>query len=98
VFQVLGRLTWNLIFGAAGSTGAISPRTRQYSPAPAVAATVSLPVTVATGRGQADRPRRPRTCRRGRHSLRLRGHDDLVVVVPAAGEWQARQGHGQDEA
>ena len=30
-FHSVGRLTWKLIFGAAGSTGAIAPITLQYS-------------------------------------------------------------------
>ena len=47
LFQVVGRLSWNLIFGALAATGLMSPKTRQYSPTVAVAATVCVLVTTA---------------------------------------------------
>ena len=47
LFQVVGRLSWNLIFGAVAEAGLISPCTRQYSPTVAEAATVCVLVTAA---------------------------------------------------
>src|SRR5690606_15209768 len=50
-FHEAGRLTWNLIGGALGSTGLMSPSTLQYSPTAATpapaAGTTSVPVTTA---------------------------------------------------
>src|SRR4051812_31285626 len=45
-FQATGRSTWKLIGGAAGSTGAIAPRTWQYS---GVGSWTVVPVTIGAG-------------------------------------------------
>ena len=55
LFHLFGIPTWNFIIGAAGSTGLISPETRQYSvwPAAFVALTITASVTTAPDEGRA---------------------------------------------
>ena len=67
LFQTVGIAIWNLICGAAGSTGLNAPLTRQYSPVacvplPEAGMTVAA-VTVAPAVGKSQWTSPARSCR-----------------------------------